>query len=70
MRLLLATTALLLSFSLAEAATCFKISKPINQSRVQLVQQVQCCCRTFNGGQCCAMVSCCSGGFVPGCSCR
>lgn len=69
MRLLLASAALLLSLSSASAATCFKISKPVNQSRIQLAQQVQCCCRTFNGGQCCAMVSFC-GGFVPGCICR
>lgn len=68
MRLLLASTVLLLSFSLAEAATCFKISKPLIQSRIQKAQQVQCCCQTRQGTTCCASVSFC-GGWVPGCYC-
>jgi hypothetical protein len=34
----------------------------------QVTQQVLCCCRTSNGGQCCGYVSFCST-FVPGCFC-
>jgi hypothetical protein len=30
---------------------------------------VECCCRTYGGGRCCAVVALCSG-FVPGCLCR
>ncbi len=30
---------------------------------------VLCCCRVYGGGTCCAEVSYCSGGFVPGCIC-
>jgi hypothetical protein len=32
--------------------------------------QVLCCCVTYGGGQCCANVSVCTGGFIPGCVCR
>lgn len=31
--------------------------------------QVLCCCRVYNGGQCCAQTAACFGGFVPGCFC-
>ncbi len=33
------------------------------------VDNVLCCCRIHGGGQCCAEVAFCSGGFVPGCFC-
>lgn len=35
----------------------------------QVVQNVLCCCPTYNGGQCCKYVMSCMGGFVPGCFC-
>ncbi len=33
-------------------------------------KRVTCCCRVSGGGQCCAEVSVCTGGFVPGCYCN
>lgn len=35
----------------------------------KVVENVLCCCRTYNGGQCCNYVGFCGGGFVPGCMC-
>jgi hypothetical protein len=35
----------------------------------EVAQQVLCCCRTYNGGQCCNYVSFCSGSLIPGCMC-
>jgi len=41
-----------------------------NTKLIQSFQnRVTCCCRTSGGGQCCAEVSVCTGGFVPGCFC-
>lgn len=59
---------LLVSLSLAASAAC---APPVATDRgeVRPVPAVTCCCRTYQGGMCCAETTSC-GGIVPGCFCR
>jgi hypothetical protein len=42
----------------------------VTDAEGQTVQNVLCCCATYNGGQCCKYVSFCTGSYVPGCVCN
>jgi hypothetical protein len=57
----------------APLSTNFKLNlnnQCANSNLIQTFQnKVTCCCRISGGGQCCAEVSVCTGGFVPGCFC-
>lgn len=72
--------ALVLMFSItafaqdkAPAGNCLTqdAAQALQQSQLldgKVAQNVTCCCRTQNGGQCCNNVTFC-GSFIPGCMC-